>query len=131
MNSVQLIGHLVSDPEVKYLPSGDPVAKFALAVDRAGDKEADGYAAGFFDVECWGKTAELVEQYLSKGRQVGVTGRLKHHKWEQDGNKRSKVEVVASHVTFVGSKDDGDGGQSPLSQAAAAGTEDDADDIPF
>ena len=112
MNVVALTGRLTRDPEMKTTANGTDLAKFTLAVDRAGDKQDDGtYAAGFFDVTCWGKTAEIVGQYCEKGKQIGVEGRLLLHKWEnQDGEKRSKVEITANQVTLLGSKGDSEGG---------------------
>ena len=68
MNSACLIGRLVREPELRFLPSGDPVANFTLAVDGAGDKEADGYGPGFFDIIVFGNTGENCAQYLIKGQ---------------------------------------------------------------
>lgn len=103
MNSVNLIGRLVRDPEIKYTPGGTAVCDFTLAVDRAGDKQPDEtYAAGFFDVTVFGKIAENCSQYLVKGQQAGVSGSLRHHRWEsKEGEKRSKVELIAFQVKFL------------------------------
>lgn len=140
MNSWSGIGRLVRDPELRHTTSGNAVASFTLAVDRAGDKQDDGtYEAGFFDVTCWGKTAENVAQYLSKGRQVGVTGSLLHHKWEsREGEKRSKVEINNAWVTFISdgsSRGDGDTRFEPATNAATSpgstGGSDVDMDIPF
>jgi len=133
MNSVSLIGRLTRDVELRHTPAGTSVASFGLAVDRAGDKQDDGsIGTGFFDVTMWGKTAETAAQYLVKGRQIGVTGELHHHRWTSEtGENRAKVEVVGRAFTFCGSKSDGDGGNSstgtsfvPVGAAAD-------DDIPF
>lgn len=134
MNTVALIGRLTRDPELRHTASGTTVCSFGLAVDRAGDSDGNGgYDAGFFDVNFFGKTAETVAQYLVKGRQVGVEGSLRFHRWDaEDGSKRSKVEVVGRSFTFCGSKTDGDsnGGASQSSFVPAAGSAVD-DDIPF
>lgn len=146
-NVVVVVGRLTRDVELKYTPSGTAVTQVSVAVDGAGDKDGDEYAAGFFDVEVWDKTAENLAQYKGKGDQICVTGRLKHHRWEtQSGEKRSKVEIVATGIQFLGSKKDGEGGGRQYSDDDAprggsgtstgggdfvpAGIPDD-DDIPF
>lgn len=106
MNTVSLIGRLGRDPELRYTQSGTAVANFSLAVTRPFNREE----TDWFDVTCWGKTAELAANHLQKGRQVGVAGRLQQDRWEQDGQKRSKVVVVANDLTFVGPKEDSGGG---------------------
>ena len=104
MNSVVLTGNLATDVEVKDLGEDRQVANFVLAVDRIGSEEAD-----FFRIAAWNKQAELCGRYLSKGRLVGIDGRLKSNSWEDaDGNKRSSVEVVAHHVEFLSPPADGD-----------------------
>lgn len=145
MNTVALVGRLTRDVELRTTASGMSVASMRLAVDRAGDKDEDGYKAGFFDVTAFGKTAELAAQYLSKGRQVAITGSLRFHEWEaKDGSgNRSKVEVNANDITFVGSRGDDEGeprwndsGQANIPAGASSSTADDFsggsdDDIPF
>jgi single-strand DNA-binding protein len=108
MNTVSLIGRLTRDPEQKFTTSGDAVTTFSIAVDRAGDRQDDGtIGAGFFDCVTFGKTAELVAQWFHKGKQIGVTGSLQHHRWvNNDGDKRSVVQLRIFDITFVGSKDD-------------------------
>ena len=97
MNTVVLTGNLATDVEVKDLGDDRQVANFVLAVDRFRGEEAD-----FFRVSAWNKQAELCGRYLTKGKRVGVDGRLKSSSWEDgDGNKRSAVEVVARHVEFL------------------------------
>lgn len=97
MNSVVLTGNLATDVEVKEIDEDRQVANFLLAVDRPGGDETD-----FFRVSAWNKQAELCGRYLSKGRRVGVDGRLRSSSWEDgDGNKRNAVEVVAHHVEFL------------------------------
>lgn len=118
INQVILMGRLTRDPETRTTPSGKTVTSFSLAVDRQGqDDQAD-----FFDVTAWEKTGELVQQYLSKGRRVLVQGRLRQDSWDDKdtGKKRSKVEVVASDVTFLdGPSGDNASANAPASPSAA------------
>lgn len=112
INQVILMGRLTRDPETRTTPSGKTIASFSLAVDRAGQEDA----ADFFDVTAWEKLGELVSQYLSKGRRCLVQGRLRQDSWDdkETGKKRSKVEVVATDVTFLDGPS-GDGGSSASS----------------
>lgn len=128
--TAQIVGRLTRDPELRTTPSGLAIAGMRVAVDRAGDKQDDGsYASGFFDVTVFGNQAENCAQYLAKGREVAVFGRLRFHEWEaKDGSgKRSRVEIDANDVRFIGGKGD--------AEAAAGGSDDqgadDSDDIPF
>lgn len=110
-NQVILMGNLTRDPELRAIPSGQQVCSFSLALNRS-YKGADGNwqeATDFIDVVAWGPLGERVAQYLSKGRPCLVNGRLQSRSWEQDGQKRSKVEVVAQDVTFLGGAGGGDG----------------------
>ena len=105
MNKVNLVGRLTRDPEVKNTTTGKAVATFTLAVDRRfknkdGQKEAD-----FIPLVVWGKQAEFVGQYLSKGSQIGVSGRLQVRSYDgQDGQRRYVTEVVADEVYFISTK---------------------------
>lgn len=116
-NQVTLMGNLTRDPELRTTPSGQSVCSFSLALNRS-YKGADGNwqeATDFIDVVAWGPLGERVAQYLSKGRPALVSGRLQSRSWEQDGQKRSKVEVVSNDVTFLGGPGGaggGDGGDS-------------------
>ena len=104
MNKVILVGRLTRDPEVKNTTTGKAVATFTLAVDRRfknkdGQKEAD-----FVPIVVWGKQAEFVGQYLSKGSQIGVSGRLQVRSYDaQDGQRRYVTEVVADEINFLSS----------------------------
>lgn len=134
MNTVNLIGRLTRDPELRTTPSGTSVASFSVAVDRAGDRDDDGtYGAGFFDCTAWGNTADTIAQYLTKGRQVGVSGELRHHRWQNDaGETRSKVEVNVRSFTFCGSRDDGAPAPAHTPNTGASFVPSAADDdIPF
>lgn len=114
-NQVILMGNLTRDPELRTIPSGQSVCSFSLALNRS-FKGSDGNwqeATDYIDVVAWGPLGERVSQYLTKGRPCLVNGRLQSRSWEQDGQKRSKVEVVAQDVTFLGGRgggsDDGSG----------------------
>src|SRR5689334_15638255 len=112
-NQVILMGNLTRDPELRQTPNGQNVCSFSLALNRS-YKGADGNwqeATDYIDVVAWGPLGERVAQYLSKGRRCLVNGRLQSRSWEQEGQKRSKVEVVAQDVTFLGGAG-GDGGGS-------------------
>jgi single-strand DNA-binding protein len=136
INRVVLVGNLTRDPELRYLPSGTPVSNIGIAVNSR-RKDSDGQwidEANFFDIAVFGKQAENCSQFLAKGSQVAVDGRLRSRSWEtNEGQKRSKVEVVAESVQFLG-KPSGRGEAAVAPAAAAAGEEsqENADeDIPF
>src|SRR5580698_9236641 len=106
LNQVTLMGNLTRDPELRQTPSGQNVCSFSLALNRS-YKDAGGEwqeATDYVDCVSWGTLAERVSQYLAKGRRVLVQGRLQSRNWEQDGQKRSKVEVLANDVTFLDSR---------------------------
>jgi single-strand DNA-binding protein len=144
INRVTLVGRLTRDPELRHLPSGQPVLQLGLAVN--GRQRDDGGnwidKPNFFDVKVFGNQAESLSQHLSKGRRVGIDGRLDWSSWEdnQTGQKRSKVEIVAFQVQFLDSRGEGEGGQyipssdvtadqSDFVRAGAGANAD--DDIPF
>lgn len=119
-NQVTLMGNLTRDPDLRQIPSGQSVCAFSLALNRS-YKGQDGEwkeATDFVDVVAWGPLGERVAQYVTKGRPVLVSGRLQSRQWEQDGQKRSKLEVVANEVTFLGGRND-NGGEQFTSQAEA------------
>ena len=112
-NQVTLMGNLTRDPELRSTPNGQSVCSFSLALNRS-YKGADGNwqeATDFVDVVAWGPLGERVAQYLTKGRPALVAGRLQSSSWEKDGQKRSKVEVVANDVTFLGGREGAHGGE--------------------
>ena len=120
-NQVILMGNLTRDPELRQTPNGQNVCSFSLALNRS-YKGSDGNwqeATDYVDVVAWGPLGERVAQYLTKGRPCLVNGRLQSRSWEQDGQKRSKVEVVAQDVTFLGGP--GDGGSSAGRSSSDAG----------
>jgi len=127
-NKVILIGNLTKDPELRYTPSGTAVATFGLAVNhryKQGDELKDDVC--FVDVVVFGKQAENVGQYLSKGKGIIVDGRLQQRRWEtEEGQKRSKHEVVANTVHFLPKTGAGSEGGDKVEQGVE-GTE----DVPF
>ena len=146
VNKAMLMGNLVRDPELRYTPQGAAVCEFALALNRSYTNKQTGQRVDevhFIDIVAWGRTAELCAEYLKKGRQVFVEGRLQQDRWEaQDGKKMSRVRVTAESVTFVGGRPPGAEGKggaaaTPDSQAApeaaAAPPEEPAppEDVPF
>jgi len=107
------MGNLTRDPELRQTPTGQQVCSFSIALNRS-YKAADGEwqeATDYIDVVAWGPLGERVAQYLAKGRRCLVQGRLQSRNWEQEGKKRSKVEVLASDVTFLDGRSDSEGGE--------------------
>jgi len=118
VNHVILIGRLTRDSELKYTPSGIAVCKFAIAVNRK-KKQGDEWVeeASFIDIVLWGRSGETLNQYLLKGKQVAIEGELHQNRWEQEGQSRSKIEVMASNVQLLG------GNQANSGQNNGHGTE--------
>jgi single-strand DNA-binding protein len=152
LNQVTLMGNLTRDPELRQTPSGQNVCSFSLALNRSYKDQSGQWqeATDYIDIVAWGPLAERVAQYLSKGRRCLVQGRLQSRSWEQDGQKRNKVEVLASDVTFLDSRggeggggESFDGGSAPAAKPASRPKKDDVviediseepinlDDIPF
>ena len=131
-NKVILVGNLTRNPELRYTPSGTPVASFGLATSRRfkqGEELKEEVC--FVDIVVFGKQAEHCGQYLSKGNGVIVDGRLQQRRWEtEDGQKRSKHEVSAFRVQFMpkGGRSPGSGG---FSGEMGEGEPMDDDDVPF
>jgi len=106
LNNVVLIGNLTRDPELRYTPSGLPVATLRIAVNRNFTNQQGEIETDFFNVVVWRTQAEKCAEYLSKGRQIAVTGRLQSRNWEaNDGQRRSTIEVVADRVVFLGRRE--------------------------
>ncbi len=132
-NKVILMGNLTRDPELKQTPSNQSVAQIGLAVNRKfkgreGDMREE---TTFVDCEAWGRTAETMSKYLSKGKPVFVEGRLKLDQWQdKDGNNRSKLKVVIDTFQFVDSRGT-QSGQSQQPATATANITPQDDDIPF
>jgi single-strand DNA-binding protein len=120
-NRVILVGNLTRDPELRYIPSGTAVSEIGLAVNdrvKKGDQWVD--ETTFVDVTMWGRTAEVANEYLSKGAPVLIEGRLKLDSWEKDGQKRSKLRVVCEKMQMLGGREGGGGGGAPRGGGAAA-----------
>jgi single-strand DNA-binding protein len=140
-NKVILLGNLTRDPELRYTPQGSAVCEFALALNYQYTNKQTGQKVeevSFIDIVAWGKTGEICAEYLKKGRQVMIEGRLKQDRWEsQDGKKMSKIRVTAENVQFVGSRpaDGGGAGGGPSKGGGAPGEEPPPpgaeEDIPF
>ncbi len=106
LNNVVLIGNLTRDPELRYTPGGLPVATLRIAVNRNFTNQQGEIDTDYFNVVVWRNQAEKCAEYLSKGRQIAVTGRLQSRSWEgNDGQKRSTIEVVADRVVFLGRRE--------------------------
>jgi single-strand DNA-binding protein len=114
LNQVTLMGNLTRDPELRQTPTGQNVCSFSLALNRSYKDQSGEWqeATDYIDIVAWGPLAERVSQYLSKGRRCLVQGRLQSRSWEQDGQKRNKVEVLANDVTFLDSRGEGSEGSS-------------------
>ena len=131
-NRVILMGNLTRDPELRYTPGGTAVANFGIAINRRFKTEDEvREEVDFFDIVVWGKQAENCSEYLSKGRSVLVEGRLQQNRWEtSEGQKRSKVEVVANTVQFLGSRS-AEGAKGAHGSDGDDDSEFDESDIPF
>ena len=107
LNKVMIIGHLGRDPEMRFTPSGRPVTTFTVATNRTwntgdGERHAE---TEWFNIVAWGNLAEICKQYLNKGQQVYVEGRLQTRRWEDsEGVKHNNVEIVASEMMVLGEK---------------------------
>ena len=115
LNKVMIIGHLGRDPEMRYTPSGRPVTTFTVATNRTWNT-TDGERHNeteWFNVVSWGNLAEICKQYLTKGQQVYVEGRLQTRRWEDSDNiKRNSVEIVASEMMILGDRHDSNQGNN-------------------
>ena len=142
INRVVLVGNLTADPELRHTGGGTPVCSLRIAVNGRRRDESGQWVdkPNYFSVSVFGNQAESCSQYLSKGRPVGIDGRLDWREWQaQDGTKREAVEIVAESVQFLGSRDSGgDFGGGNQFVPAGAGSESSADfpsaaddDIPF
>ncbi len=110
-NRVIIMGNLTRDPELRYIPSGTAVSEIGLAVnDRVKKNNEWVDETTFVDVTLWARTAEVANEYLSKGSSVLIEGRLKLDTWEKDGQKRSKLKVIADRMQMVGGRGGGGGG---------------------
>jgi single-strand DNA-binding protein len=134
INRVVLVGNLTKDPELKSTSGGTSICKMRIAVNTRRKDETGQWVdkPNYFDVTVWGNQAESCAQYLSKGRPVGIDGRLEWREWEAtDGSgKRQAVEIVAESVQFLGSRDGGGGGGGDTPQFVPAGAGGETADFP-
>jgi single-strand DNA-binding protein len=137
VNKVILIGRLGKDPELKYTQGGTPVANFSIATDetwkdQSGEKQQ---RTEWHNIVAWKKLAEICGQYLTKGQQIFIEGKLQTRKWEADGRTNYKTEIVATNMTMLGKKDDNGGGSKKPTNDREPGGDDNLgitdDDIPF
>ncbi len=119
-NKVILIGNLTRDPEMRYTPQGTSVCSFGLAVNRKYKQgEENKEEVTFINIVVFGKQADTCGQYLNKGSSALIEGRLKENRWEtEDGQKRSKLEVIAQSVQFMPRKQAGAGSGAPTNDAS-------------
>jgi len=133
VNKAILIGNLGSDPELKYTPSGQAVASFRIATsDRWRDKDGQiQERTDWHNIICWGRQAEIANQYLKKGRPVYIEGRIQHRSYDdKDGNKRFITEVVVQRLQLLGGRPETGGAAQEIPEAPSDTTGED-DDLPF
>jgi len=121
INHVVLVGRLTRDAELKYTTGGQAVCKFSVAINRRrknGEQWED--EPNYFDIVLWGRQGEALNQYLLKGKSVGVQGELRQDRWQQDGQNRSKVEIVASNIQLLGGGGQASGQSSGGSSASGS-----------
>ncbi|MEE9285896.1 MAG: single-stranded DNA-binding protein [Dehalococcoidia bacterium] len=143
LNKIMIIGNVGNDPEMRYTPNGKPMTTFRLATSRYyttsdGDRRQD---TEWFSVVTWDKLAELVSQFLTKGRRAYVEGRLRSRTWEgQDGVPRFRNEIIANQVLFLDRQPVEQGGEEDVQEAGAGASEGvtapaqggiDAEELPF
>jgi len=129
LNQVVLVGRLTRNAELKYTTSGKAVATFSLAVNEK-RKEGDHWKdkADFFELVLWGQLAESLEQYLLKGKQIGVIGKLAQERWEQDGQNRSKVTVIVQTIQLLSGNNSDSG---PKQESLFSSDDGYVDEVPF
>lgn len=135
LNKVMVIGHLGRDPEMRYTPSGRPVTNFNVATSRSW-KTSDNERrteTEWFNIVAWGSLAEICNQYLAKGQQVYLEGRLQTRRWEEDGVRRSTVEIVAKEMVMLGQRKrkDSDNDQEEAEDFDSDFELDEEDEFPF
>ncbi len=112
-NKITIVGYLGRDPEIRYTPAGDAVCSFSVATtEKKGGQGGEGQdVTTWFRITTWRRQAEVANQYLSKGKQVYIEGRLRTNEYtDRDGNKRTSLEVTATDMQFLGGPRDGEGG---------------------
>ena len=129
VNRVIVVGNVGADPVLNSTPSGDPVANLSVATseswkDKEGNKKEN---TEWHKIVLWRKLADLVKEYVSKGDQIGVEGKLQTRSWEQDGKTRYTTEIVASNIYFLGGKN----GSPKGGKQEALDIPDESEDVPF
>jgi len=120
LNSVNILGNLTRDPELKYTNSGKSVCNLSIANNRVYSKGSEKVTeVSYFDIEVWGAVAENCAKYLSKGSGIIVDGRLKQDRWEKDGKMQSRVRIVANNIHFMPKR-----GEGAATQQSSSGNED-------
>jgi len=118
LNSVNIMGNLTRDPEMKFTPSGKAVCSMSIANNRVYTKNAEKITeVSYFDVEVWGPVAENCSKYLTKGNGIIVEGRLRQDRWEKDGKTQSRVRITANAVHFLPKKQSSAGDSDPSGYA--------------
>ncbi|MBI1761589.1 MAG: single-stranded DNA-binding protein [Acidobacteria bacterium] len=132
-NKITIVGYLGRDPEIRYTPSGEAVCNFSVATTER-RKDASGEfqdLTTWFKITVWRRQAEIANQYLSKGKQVYVEGRLRQTEYtDRDGNRRTALEVTASDIQFLGAKGEESGTPSTVKPVARSATPDSGFDAP-
>lgn len=134
MNKVILIGNLGRDPELRYTPDGTPVANFSIATSERWKDKTTGEKrekTEWHRIVAWRRLAEICNEYLTKGRQVAIEGKLRTRSWEKDGITRYTTEIIASDVQFLGNVRNKNAPATPPAQEEAPAEEVADDDIPF
>ncbi len=140
VNKVILIGNLGKDPELRYTPGGQAVGSFSLATsEKWRDKDGNMQdRTEWHNIVVWGRQAEIAKEYLAKGRQVYIEGRIQTRSWEdKEGNKRYTTEIVAQRLNFLGGRDQGAGSaggpanDSPPQAPPSGDLAGEDDDLPF
>jgi single-strand DNA-binding protein len=133
LNKVMIIGHLGHDPEMRYTPSGKPVTTFKVATSRTwnstdGERHTE---TEWFSIVTWGNLAEICKQYLTKGQQVYIEGRLQTRRWEDsEGTKHTSIEIVANEMMILGDRREA-GSSQPTEPALAEDDQQAEDEYPF
>lgn len=130
-NRIILVGNLTKDPELRYSPQGTPIGVFRLAVSSKFKQTDDKDETLFIDIVTFGKLAEVCGQYISKGKSVLVEGRLRERSWEKDGQRHSRVEVIANTVRFLSKKQAAGPEAVPAAEDFGAPPEENTDVEPF
>ena len=129
LNKVFVFGNLTRDPELRYTPSGVPVVRFAVAVNRPKSKaNPEKSEVDFINVTAWRRLAEICGEYLKKGRPVSIEGRLQIREYEKDGEKRTFAEVIADGMQMLGRRPDGQSSPEvkPETSSVSSGSSDEA-----